>query len=314
MVSAGTENLETFMRSVGVEQNLMHRLGTLTEGNSSKVGAVRRRLREQHGGANRSHGWSPTCHVCYGKHMRPGFECSVNWCTHGSEGFPCNMDNVSHNPTFDHKTGAWLLDEKSTYFLDRGLADGLSAFFGRQTSVIELGAGMGCYSTSLLASGVKVHPFDGAPNVAEVTHGLVTTHDLSQPLKRAPADWVLCLEVAEHIPQRYEEAFLTNLDALNCKGLVISWASERYGAPLHGVDCGGRIDLSLPGRVHAPCVALVLICTVCATTVQATVTSTRAPMIGSCGASARWGTGTTATPRKRCGDRSLTSSGIGGRC
>ena len=44
-------------------------------------------------------------------------------------------------------------------------------------------------------------------------------------LKRS--DWVLTLEVAEHIPHQYETNFLQNIDCANRQGLVISWSQTR---------------------------------------------------------------------------------------
>ena len=71
----------------------------------------------------------------------------------------------------------------------------------------------------------------GPPVGLRITHGLVSTADLATPLTGAlaPRDWVLCLEVGEHIPARYESTFLANLDALNVQGAVISWAVSRNG-------------------------------------------------------------------------------------
>ena len=43
-------------------------------------------------------------------------------------------------------------------------------------------------------------------------------------------DWVLCLEVAEHIPRGAgEAAFLRNLNATNRKGIVLSWSNNEGG-------------------------------------------------------------------------------------
>ena len=37
------------------------------------------------------------------------------------------------------------------------------------------------------------------------------------------SDWVLSLEVGEHVPSRYEDMYLRNLHAHNCKGIILSW-------------------------------------------------------------------------------------------
>ena len=37
---------------------------------------------------------------------------------------------------------------------------------------------------------------------------------------------MLCLEVAEHIPKKYEKIIINNLDKNNKKGIILSWAVE----------------------------------------------------------------------------------------
>ena len=57
------------------------------------------------------------------------------------------VDLVRHDTTF-LKTGAWMLAPTYTYFLDRGLAGSLAKLFAG-TSVVEVGAGKGCYADFL---------------------------------------------------------------------------------------------------------------------------------------------------------------------
>ena len=58
----------------------------------------------------------------------------------------------------------------------------------------------------------------------EYTNGFVRFIDLTFPLALPRADWVLSLEVGEHIPAKMEGMYLRNLHAHNCRGIVISWA------------------------------------------------------------------------------------------
>jgi hypothetical protein len=77
---------------------------------------------------------------------------------------------------------------------------------------------------------------DGALNVASFTSGFVQWADLTLPLhtaRGAPADWVLCLEVGEHLPAQYEEGFLDNVDAHNRCGAILSWAVEGQAGKGH---------------------------------------------------------------------------------
>jgi hypothetical protein len=45
-------------------------------------------------------------------------------------------------------------------------------------------------------------------NIVEFTQQLVHYVDLTLDLSFPPADWVLSLEVGEHIPHQHEEAFV----------------------------------------------------------------------------------------------------------
>ena len=130
------------------------------------------------------------------------------------------------------KNGAWSLDEMQTYVIDRGLVSGLVRFFGREKStVVEFGAGIGCYSDALRLRGVPSFAFEGAANVVQLTRGSVRLADLTMPNLDVGvhAGWVLCLEVAEHIPKQHEATFLRNLDRHNSIGIVMSWSSMRSG-------------------------------------------------------------------------------------
>ena len=155
-------------------------------------------------------------------------------------------------------TGFWEVDSQYAYYLDRRLADALVRFLdeavenststlaavdARSTSatgaavrttsdVMELGAGMGCYTQHLASRGVSIRAYDGSPTVAQRTDGLVHTADLSRRQSLGHrADWVFCTEVAEHIPPEFEEALLYNLHEHNRKGVVLSWSSLK---PPHG--------------------------------------------------------------------------------
>ena len=100
--------------------------------------------------------------------------------------------------------------------------------------MIELGAGLGCYTSYLIDAGAQVvASYEGAHNVESITHGLVHQADLSTNLTavaaRTSADWVLCLEVAEHIPRQLEPTFLANLAAFARSGIILSWSESPFG-------------------------------------------------------------------------------------
>ncbi len=98
----------------------------------------------------------------------------------------------------------------------------------------DLGAGSGAYVAALNAAGIVCRGFDGNPKTADIPDCEVA--DLSLPLDLGKFDWVLSLEVGEHIPAEYESTFLHNLDRHNNEGIALSWAVP------------GR-----PGRGHVNC-------------------------------------------------------------
>ena len=121
------------------------------------------------------------------------------------------------------KSGAWIISDNYEYLLDENLARQLVNLF-RNNTVIEFGAGTGRYTSYLQNEGIDVRGYDGVKNISDLTNGLVQSLDLTKPVGINPSDWVLCLEVAEHIPRKYEYTFIENLQKSSRKGVVLSWA------------------------------------------------------------------------------------------
>ena len=91
--------------------------------------------------------------------------------------------------------------------------------------VLELGAGCGCYTADLMDAGIDVISFDGTANIASLTQGLVQHQDVTLPfLHGVKFDWVLSLEVGEHIPADLERNYLHALTSHARKGIIVSWA------------------------------------------------------------------------------------------
>lgn len=146
--------------------------------------------------------------------------------------------------------GGFCLDAEKTRatggndILSVPLADHLYSFLAGYT-VLDLGAGVGQYerrwadlakSFTAGTGPTRVRAFDGAENIDEVTSGNVRWADLTErnlELDGGPADWVMSLEVAEHIPSNLEATFLSNLDRHARIGLIISWAVPGQGGHHH---------------------------------------------------------------------------------
>lgn len=114
---------------------------------------------------------------------------------------------------------------------------GLPSTGSRSKSLVDFGAGVGQYYYALREhaarpKALRWRGYDGAGDVEEYTSGLVRFVDLTLPsLALERADWVVSLEVGEHVPREHEYTFIRNLHAHNCIGVVLSWAC--YGGHQH---------------------------------------------------------------------------------
>ena len=135
---------------------------------------------------------------------------------------------------FSSRLAARLV-ERDEWWFDEPLAAALARFFQGKT-VGDFGAGIGRYAEFLNAHGVDCRGYDAIPGIDALTGGRVVHFDLCpaspETLSRT-FDWVLCLEVMEHIPAELESVALANLDRLNTCGLVISWAVPGQGGQGH---------------------------------------------------------------------------------
>lgn len=71
------------------------------------------------------------------------------------------------------------------------------------------------------------------PRPPQLSKGVATVADLSQEVQLGERDWVLSLEVGEHLPAKFEATFLKNLHTHNRKGVVLSWAIPGQGGLGH---------------------------------------------------------------------------------
>ncbi|CAE7809641.1 unnamed protein product, partial [Symbiodinium sp. CCMP2592] len=124
--------------------------------------------------------------------------------------------------------------------LDKGLLRRLLRLLPEGSSLADFGALDGQYSSWLNDTGwVTAFAFDGVPGVTDITDGRVTEVDLAERVHiewhPEAFDWVLCLEVAEHIPVELEHQFLGNLGRHAKQGLILSWAPP-------GIDGEGHVN------------------------------------------------------------------------
>lgn len=93
-------------------------------------------------------------------------------------------------------------------------------------SINDFGAGVGQYKAALKDAfpDLRYRAYDGSGNVEEFTNGFLSHFDLTLPLHLPKADWVMSLEVGEHVSSKYEGMIIRNLHSHNCKGILLSWA------------------------------------------------------------------------------------------
>ena len=116
---------------------------------------------------------------------------------------------------------------------DEPLAKALSKFLiGKK--VASFGDGPGVYKELLLKYGEveSYDSFDGAPFTEETTNKNVQFLDLSVPIYHLNIyDWVISLEVAEHI--EFEHIYVDNLVRHASQGVILSWAKIGQGGHSH---------------------------------------------------------------------------------
>jgi|LakMenEpi03Aug12_release.lakeMendotaPanAssembly.Ray.scaffolds.fasta_scaffold303903_2 hypothetical protein len=99
--------------------------------------------------------------------------------------------------------------------------------------IYDLGCGPGDYLNDLSNLGfTKLIGFEGDP-ITKYEHLTINKFDLTNPIENFDTGNVICLEVGEHIPQKYQQEFLNNLVKLCDKYLIFSWAVRGQGGRGH---------------------------------------------------------------------------------
>jgi len=162
------------------------------------------------------------------KYMK--YDCDVK----KKAGEKTNADKVSLSGGFCETAGK---TDSGQHVHDKALIAHLSTFFEGK-NVGSFGEGPGSYKSLLLATGkLKSYTgYDGSPYASENSDGEVEFLDLTIDAFNLPAfDWILSLEVAEHIPAEFESKFLSNIVRHAKEGIVMSWAKPGQGG-LHHVN------------------------------------------------------------------------------
>jgi len=136
-----------------------------------------------------------------------------------------------------HPNGYWEgLEASCQHAYDVSLGVSLTKFFKNENvkSLVDFGCGMGNYVKTFQTNDINAIGFDGNPNTPELTNKLCEVLDLSVPKKfDEPFDWVMSLEVGEHLPSQFEDIFIENLHNNNKHGIILSWAVKGQGGHGH---------------------------------------------------------------------------------
>jgi len=136
-----------------------------------------------------------------------------------------------------HENGYWEgVEMAREHQYDRHLSMALLNFFKREnvSSLVDLGCGMGHYVKHFKENQLNVLGFDGNPDTPQLSNNLCGVLDLSKEHRfEKPFDWVMSLEVGEHLPVQFEDIFINNLHINNKNGIVLSWALKDQGGLGH---------------------------------------------------------------------------------
>jgi len=118
--------------------------------------------------------------------------------------------------------------------IDDGLIMGLPQIFEENSSVVDFGCGNADYIKHLIKNKFECEAYDGNPSTPEMTGGVGKVLDLSKEFDLGKTfDYVISLEVAEHIPKEFEEIYVDNLIRHTGFYLITSWALDGQGGDGH---------------------------------------------------------------------------------
>lgn len=139
------------------------------------------------------------------------------------------------------QTGYWTFSHQlfqNEHWWDSGISHSIVSLAKEYSvkKVYDFGCGNGKYVEHLNQSGINAIGFDGNPITSTIPNCKV--QELTNTFQLEPVDFLICLEVCEHVPKEYESNLLDNINRnLNSGGiLVLSWAVEGQGGLGH-VNC-----------------------------------------------------------------------------
>lgn len=101
-------------------------------------------------------------------------------------------------------------------------------------TLLDLGCGPAFYISEFIKENIQCEAYDGNPNTPELTNGLGKIVDLSENMNLGKTfDFVLSLEVGEHIPKEFEDIYINNVLKHSHNYVLLSWAIPNQGGDGH---------------------------------------------------------------------------------
>jgi hypothetical protein len=139
------------------------------------------------------------------------------------------------------QTGIWTKEEAvdDNHIFDYKLAQWMGQYFDKKHPLIDLGCGPGTYLRYFHDVGFEhLKGIEGTELNFEI--GVVKVADLTRPFTLEKKGNIICLEVAEHIPEEFMDKFLHNVVNHLDGTLILSWAIPGQGGLGH-VNCRHNI-------------------------------------------------------------------------
>lgn len=147
--------------------------------------------------------------------------------------------NTKANKLRVSESGGWCAtvsgENSREHKTDTKLVPALADFFSGKL-VASFGDGPGVYKQMLTETGkLKAYDaYDGAPYSEKTSEGRVDFLDLTLPQYGIPVyDWIISLEVAEHIPAKFESVYIDNIVRHAKEGVILSWAKPGQSGYSH---------------------------------------------------------------------------------
>ena len=146
-------------------------------------------------------------------------------------------ESEGEDPRVVSKTGAYQ-NTKFKHFIDYKFGASLVHILMQNNiaSITDMGCGNGGYVKMFADFNITTQGFDGNPDTKkwDVSGGLcVGPVDITEEMFWDMTDAVMSIEVAEHIPAEYEQAFLSNLVTTARDLIFLSWGVPDQPGEFH---------------------------------------------------------------------------------